>query len=586
MTGTGVTSARSRSERFWDGVFALDTARKHLDAGRLDEVEAACRSILAEQPSQPDALHLLGRAHLRRGRPDLAASVLRQAVAACPDVALFHAALGHALRAQGCVEEALASYQRSLVLQPDPGVRVSLATLLPIIPRSKAELLTWRARYEFELDALLAAGDITLNDPATEAGATGFYLAYHGLGDRRLQEKLARFYLAACPGLAWTAPHCRPGVPRRRPDDRARIGIVSAHLRHHTIGKVTRGIVELLRRDRFEVTVCQLGEPDAWARQIAQSADRAIRLDGPLDRIRQVLADEELDVVLYPEIGMTPLLYFLAFSRLAPVQCVTWGHPDTTGIPALDYYLSSVDLEPPGSEAEYTERLVRLARLPTYYYRPAVELDGHERARLGLDPDRRLYACPQLVFKLHPDFDHVLVDILRRDPDGMLVLVEGHPGLESARRERLHARLAGLGPDIADRIVFLPFLDPPDFLHLLATADVLLDPFYFGGGNTSYEAFAVGAPVVTWPGPYARGRTTFACYQRMGIFDCVADAPGDYAPLAVRLAADTAWRARVRDMILARNRLLYQDAEAVRELERFFERAVAAASQPGVEAIG
>ncbi len=41
-----------------------------------------------------------------------------------------------------------------------------------------------------------------------------------------------------------------------------------------------------------------------------------------------------LDILFYPDLGMTPLTYFLAFARLAPVQCVSWGHPVTTGIPA------------------------------------------------------------------------------------------------------------------------------------------------------------------------------------------------------------------------------------------------------------
>ena len=573
----------SRSELFWDAVYKLAEARRCLEAGQLADVEAICREILQAQPSQPDALHLLGRAHLRRGRQDLAASLLRKAVAASPSVPLFHTSLGHALRAQGNVDEALASYQRSLALQPDPGVRVNLATLLPVIPRSKEDLLSWRERLEAEVDGLLAAGDVALEDPLAQVGATSFYLAYHGLSDRRLQEKLARFYLRACPTLAWTAPHCRPGAPRRGSDRRYRIGFLSAYLRHHTIGKVTRGLIEKLSRDRFHVTVLQLGGQDEWSTSIARAADRAVQLAGSLARLRETIADEALDLLFYPDIGMNPTSYFLAFARLARVQCVTWGHPVTTGIPTVDYYLSSADLEPSGSEAEYSERLVRLTHLPTYYYKPLVELDGRERERFGFDDSSRLYVCPQMLFKIHPDFDPILGDILRRDPRGVLVLVEGIPGVESRRMVLLRERLARAAPDVAERIVFLPFLDGTDFLRLLAAADALLDPIYFGGGNTSYEAFAVGVPIVTWPGPFARGRTTFACYRRMGIMDCVVGTLDDYAETAVRLANDPAWREEIRAKILARNHLLYEDIGAVREIERFLEQAIGAAANGGGE---
>ena len=64
------------------------------------------------------------------------------------------------------------------------------------------------------------------------------------------------------------------------------------------------------------------------------------------------------------------MTFFMAFARLAPVQCVTWGHPVTSGIPNIDYFISSTLLELPGAESQYTERLVTLENLPTYYYPP------------------------------------------------------------------------------------------------------------------------------------------------------------------------------------------------------------------------
>jgi predicted O-linked N-acetylglucosamine transferase (SPINDLY family) len=521
------------------------------------------------QPGQPDALHLLGLLQLGAGRPDLAVSLIRRAIEGSPGVAAFHTDLGHALRTEGRLEAALASYEEAYALDPDPGVRVNMATLLPVIPQSRDEIACWRGRLERELDAILEDPAFRLDDPLLQVGTTQFHLAYHGLSDRALQEKIARFYLTACPGLAWIAPHCRPDALRQE-RRRYRIGFISSFFRYHTISKVTRGLIEHLDPAQFEVVMLNLGAEDDWTIRMATSAERSLRLSGSLADIREAIAAEELDLLFYTDIGMHAATFFLAFARLAPVQCVTWGHPETTGIPNVDYYLSCVDLEPPGSQAEYTERLVTMEHLPTYFYRPDPGPAPGNRARFGFDDQARLYICPQLIFKLHPDVDQVLGDILRRDPGGLLVFVEGADGAESHRKTLLEQRFRRHNPDVAGRVRFLPFLSPGDFLDLLSIADVLLDPPWFGGGNTTLEAIAIGTPIVTWPGPFARGRTTYACFKQMGVMDGVVERLDLYAERAVKLATDQVLRESVRARILAANERMYEDMDAVREMERIF----------------
>jgi predicted O-linked N-acetylglucosamine transferase (SPINDLY family) len=60
----------------------------------------------------------------------------------------------------------------------------------------------------------------------------------------------------------------------------------------------------------------------------------------------------------------------------------------------------------------------------------------------------------------------------------------------------------------------------------------------------------------------------------MGIMDCVADNAQSYLDIAFRLANDKTWRDEIRDKIRANADVLYEDIEAVHELERFFEMAV------------
>jgi predicted O-linked N-acetylglucosamine transferase (SPINDLY family) len=106
-------------------------------------------------------------------------------------------------------------------------------------------------------------------------------------------------------------------------------------------------------------------------------------------------------------------------------------------------------------------------------------------------------------------------------------------------------------------------------------ADVLLDPFHWSGGNISHDALAFGTPIVTLPGAYMRGRVTCGCYKQMGVMDCVASTMEEYVALAVRLGTDSACREQVKAKILAANGALYENINAVREMERFFLDAVA-----------
>jgi predicted O-linked N-acetylglucosamine transferase (SPINDLY family) len=228
--------------------------------------------------------------------------------------------------------------------------------------------------------------------------------------------------------------------------------------------------------------------------------------------------------------------------------------------------VSSQLLETDAADGHYTERLVRLPNLGTYYYRPQLAGPARARALFGLDDRRHVYLCPQTLFKFHPEFDAVVAGILRADPNGDLVLLEGRVPNWTACLKRRFARTLGAE---ASRVRFLPAQPHADFLHLLALADVVLDPLHFGGGNSSYEALAVGTPVVTLPSPYLRGRITLALYRKMGVSGCVVQSPEHYVTLATRLAGDRASRDSVRDQIRSTSHVLFEDPQEVRDLEAF-----------------
>jgi len=547
---------------------AITCAAALNDLARAPEAEALLREVLRREPAQVRAMVNLSGALTLQKRHDESLALAREAARLAPGDAQIQAMTASLLAEDGRHEEAIAHFDAGVRLAPgEARWQVLRALALPVIAPSVDAIARDRAELAGRVEQLTASG-LALDDPARRIGVTGFYLAYHGLPDLALQRAIAAMFLALHPKLAWEAPQSKP---RSRTGRRLRIAFLSAFLHDHTVGKLYRGFIERLDRERFEVVVMHsLERRDAVRARIDAAADRVIALPARLEEARLAIADANSDILFYPDVGMHPFSYFLAFARLAPVQVTSWGHPDTTGVPAIDHFISGADLEPAGAEAHYGERLARFARLPTCYARPRPAGATGARARIGLPPGAKLYACPQSLFKFHPAFDATLGAILETDPAGHLALVSS---ARSGWNEALRARFRLAFPGCAHRVHFLPFMPEAEFFDLLTSADAVIDPAHFGGGNSTYEALGLGVPVVTMPGPLMRGRVTLGCYRQMGFEDLVAATTQDYVGLAVRLANDTAFREAMSRRIQERSGVLFDDDLAVRELESFLEGA-------------
>ncbi len=590
----------------------INVGNAHFVLGDVLRAEQAYKRAIAINPRAGLPYSNLATLLYHTGNLETSEALYRKAVEVEPGLFDGWLGLGNVLRELPKAEEALAAYDRALaiktgnptaivkraVLQADMGcwdealefvrplaaekdapseVRLMEALLLPLILPDIEEIGRTRRRVREVVSRLREEG-IRLENPARQVGITNFYLAYHRENEIELQKEIAALYLEACPELGRVAPHCAAEA-KKQPSSRIRLGLVSSYLRGHTIGKLFVPMLRKLDAEKFETVFFAVpGTFDQLSESLAEACARTVHLSTDFFTSQGQIAEQECDVLFYPEIGMDPQTYYLAFSRLAPVQAMTWGHPVTTGIPNMDYFVSSEALELPNSDREYTERLVRLPDLTTYYEPPEEPPKVPGREEWGFSEDDHLYVCPQTLFKIHPDFDLALAEILKRDPKGRIVFIAGrYPTWET----KLRARFERTMPGMKERVHFLPQMPLPAFLNLNRIADALIDPFYFVGGNSSAEAFSVGAPIVTWPGELLRARITYAWYSKMEFFDLVADGPESFVELSVRLAADRDWREHVRSVVAERSPGIYRNEAAVRQLEDFFIRAHKAASSGG-----
>lgn len=517
---------------------------------RAGEPEAAVGfylRALKTDPKQPDTLRNLAVAYQRAGRLEEAEQTLKSLAALDPANAGLYL-LRQAMLIEGIV--------------PDAGYPERV-----------------RAHMHRLLDECLLAKPIRM---APEAFAVPyFYLSYHGLPNRALHAKIAQVYLHLCPSLAWRAPNLQRAPVEGR---RIRIGIASSNLFNHSIGHTSRGFVEQLDRELFEVIVIRLGASpnDEIARAIDAAADAVHTVSaGSLAQAREQIAALSLDILFYQDIGMHPFSYFLSFARLAPVQLTSFGHPDTTGVPNMDYFLSSSLYELEGAQEHYSEQLVLVENAGTlsYYHLPTLPAESAARAAFGLRDDEHLYFCPQTLFKIHPDMDRIFAAITERDPKARIVLIDPKQG---ALRAALEKRFARMPAAARERISFVERMPHVRYLQLMQCADVMLDTVHFNGQNTNLEAFSMALPVITLPGVMQRERHTAGMLAAMGhelAQDLQASDSDDYADKAVSMATNPAAREDVRRRIAAARAVLYRNEAFIRACEAVFLRLAGGGEQ-------
>ena len=540
----------------------------------LEHAEAAARA----DPGLTDAHLLLGDLHRKTRNVEGMRKSFSDAVRGNPRHVRALNAYAEFLAGAGNVREAREEYRRIAADNPaDLKAALGANLLLPQVYRDTADLEAWRAEYEEGLGRLESSAGSFRFANAREAMLqvrwTNFYLAYQGRDDRELQSRFGDF-IHGILGRAFPEA-MRPRVPVRG-REKLRIGFCSHFFFNCTVGRYFASWIKRLDRKRFEVYVYYTNE---WVaddtRAIASAADMFRHLPGrSFDVVaRHILADE-LDALVFPELGMHGETFSLAALRLAPVQVAGWGHPTTTGLPNVDYFVSSAPMEPEDGARHYRERLVLLPGLGTNYGMPAAA-DYGDRAEFALPADAALYLVPQSLFKVHPDNDRLLAAVMAADPRGRLVLFASqYDAINAAFRARLVEALAAHGLQLEDRTIFLPYMTHAEYLRVNACCDVMLDTLHWSGGNTSLDAIASGLPVVTLPGALMRGRQSAAMLRLLGLDELVAHDSADYVRKAVAIGSDRDRRRAVAQRIKAARPALFDRDEPIRELENFLERAI------------
>lgn len=310
---------------------------------------------------------------------------------------------------------------------------------------------------------------------------------------------------------------------------------------------------------------------------IVSATHEAIVVPADLTLLGRHIRSLDLDILMYPEVGIDPIVYFASFASLAPVQVAMLGHADTTGIPSIHHYISS-GVEAGGlvgATGRYTERPRLMYGLGSpfrdiysNYYRylhgnmvrdsnnvnsdRVLEVRSIFMQRLGITNPRvaHLYLVHQPLYVLHPLFDMAIDRLLAMDPVGYIVMIDASNA--TAYRDLLRQRwrrtliqttndtnsdIKSIDSIISQRIRFYTpqkvnryekekstkQQEEVSVLQAVASAHVVLDTFPTGEYLGAFQALSLGVPVVSLAGSSMRSRTTLALYDMCNYTDLVVD---------------------------------------------------------------
>ena len=635
------SDAREEKGFNWTALAMQNLGAAFQRQGRFREALGVYQSVLKSNLLAPSTLSNVGATLLSLNKIPQAIGYLNAALALDSELLEAHVNLCSAFAKLGATARARKHMDRAIQLSAkgkNCGFLVRRATLMRPVMQSRENIKRDRALVAEALNTLekqQGEGEDSqqcMRLPVEEYEHLHFYLAYHGENEYSNQQRIFRLLQGyGGTALRYAASTKIKGKNISVP---TRVGFISRFWQEdHPHGLLVEGVLTGLKEtSSFIPFVLALpnvaGRPAEYIVEAVGGSQYVFELSGSLRDIRQAIAELELDVLVFVDTMSEPTTYFLTFARLAPTQVAFWGNPLTSGSSEVDYFISSdwmeQDFAGKGTETikpHYTEQLLRLAnhgiwydlsrfQLPETISSPLEFWTKFDRSANGLDLLRRrfrsqwtresettsgisqgpVYIAAQSVFKIHPAFDLALKAILTRVRDAHLVLLQGR---QHAWTEMLQRRLYLVMPEVfrSGRIHFTPRRSTPnEYFELLASADVVLQPFPFGGSKTAADAIALGLPLVAMQGAFLRGRMAAALLRRIGCgvdgrpydkercvrgwtrVNTVARNHTEYVEIAVQLGRASHLRANVSATVMSQRHKIFREDNVVSGWISFFKR--------------
>jgi len=581
--------------RSYDQAIALDPSNAEIYNNQgnalqdLRQYEAALRSYdqaIALDPSNANAYYNRGNALQEIKQYEVALRSYDQAIALDPSNAEAFNGRGDCFYELGEINQAKDNYRFAIELNPNfAEARLGLAaSRVPKVCSLEFNITKLRKELSQELDGLQAWAKSYVTEKSYSAVGRHqlYFLAYQDENNVELLKKYGQItqHLMSTFASKESATNLKRVSPSNSP---IRIGIISSHIHQHSVwDAITKGIVEKIDSQNFEIHLFYLGhfedEETNQAKKFSTSLTGGI--DSLEDAVKHV-SEHELDVIVFPEIGMNQLTAQLANLRLAPIQIATWGHPETSGLSNIDYYISAELFEGENADDYYSEELIKLPNLGVYCHQYSGSVIEPNLALLGIDANRPILVCPGSPFKYQPKYDDLFVQIVKKIPECQLVFFEFSKYTTGTLIERLKIIFGKADLNFNNHLKILPLLNTKNFRGLLNKADVYLDTIGFSGFNTALQAIEQDLPIVTIEGKFMRGRLASGILKRIGLDSLVAKNVEQYAEMVQKLVFNSDFNLQTREHIAKNKGALFMDKSPIIAFQEFITAKCRSLNSPG-----
>ncbi|MDR0311813.1 MAG: hypothetical protein LBJ21_09520 [Acidobacteriota bacterium] len=323
-----------------------------------------------------------------------------------------------------------------------------------------------------------------------------------------------------------------------KPFRKIRIGYLSMDLRLHPVGYFLLPVMVSTVISHCHNLCFNLAKPnDEYDPVTAQFKLLAGGWEDVYERpdshIEQLFLANRVDVAFDMMSHSTGSRIHLYARRIAPVQISWIGFPVTTGVAAMDYIIADKNVDPPGSEKYYTEKLLYMPECFLCYSlnsQPQVEPPAFTRNGYIT------FACFHTLKKITDKTLRMWRMILEKCENSRLQIM-GLPPKGDEGREIFYELLRKSGLQM-ERVSISPPRGLGGYLAAYNDVDIMLDTHPFSGATTTFDALKMGRPIVTLVGKRHVTRASYSLLKHVGLDDLAAFSEDEYVEKAVALAGD------------------------------------------------
>ena len=550
--------------KYSDALFNLGIALRQVN--KILEAEEVFLECVRLDPKRADLQYEIGQTYQKLGKRTEAQIAYRIALELDPQHTEARLNVGNILTTLGKIDEAIKEFDIALENSPK---HIKLINSKGVAQRKiglfNESLESSKQSLELDPDNIetlntLGAAYQTLGD--NERAADCYWRALRLNPEAECAHKCLLFVALNLPDITSQelfdihrevrSPFDKPLLtnkffPDRSLDDRRRlkVGYLSSDFRTHVVAMNILPLIANHNHEHFEIFLYgQVEYPDDITDNFKHFADhwRSTMLMSNED-VAQMIEDDEIDILITLAGRFDENRPIVASFRPAPVQ-VSFHDCATSGLEAMDYYLTDKILHPSDSPEQFTEQLYRL---PVYYQYPIQEGLPSIQDTPAIENDFITFGCFNKPEKISEPVYELWAEILKAIPESKILMKYFNHYSQPGMQERIQGRFAKYNiPE--DRLILRCGIDSRhSHLDNYHAVDISLDPFPFNGATTTFESLTMGVPVVTLLGRHFVDRVASSIVTHAGFPELVTKDKKAYLNLAEKkLAGDVSALNRMR----------------------------------------